>query len=164
MVRFTNSQEVLAGGLTELVAEGETALYDSVIFSLHYFSGLQGKRAIVILTDGEDSNSTYTYSDAIDFARRTGVAIYIVGLNLERQSHDVRSRMRRLASETGGECYFIDSARHLQRVYDSIQEELRSQYLIAYQSSTPGGTEFREVEVQMHTKGLEAKTIRGYYP
>ena len=164
VVRFTNSQEVLAGGLTGLVTEGETALYDSVIFSLHYFSGLQGKRAVVILTDGEDSISTYTYNDAIDFARRTGVAIYIVGLNLQTQSNDVRMRMRRLASETGGECYFIDNARHLERVYDSIQQELRSQYLIAYQSSIDSGDEFREVEVKMHTKGLEAKTIRGYYP
>ncbi len=165
VVRFTNSQEVLAGGLTGLVTEGETALYDTVIFSLHYFSGLQGKRAIVILTDGEDSISTYSYGDAIDFARRTGVAVYVVGLHLESKGNDVRMRMQRLASETGGECYFIDSARHLERVYDSIQEELRSQYLIAYQSTNGnGGEEFREVQVEMHTKGLEAKTIRGYYP
>ncbi len=164
VVRFTNNQEVLAGGLTGLVTEGETALYDTIIFSLHYFSGLPGKRAIVVLTDGEDSISTYSYADAVDFARRTGVAIYVVGLNLERQSNEVRMKMRRLASETGGECHFIDNARHLERVYDSIQEELRSQYLLAYQSSTPGGEEFREVEVEMHTKGLEAKTIRGYYP
>ncbi len=164
VVRFTNNQEVLAGGLTGLVTEGETALYDSVIFSLHYFSGLPGKRAVVVLTDGEDSISTYSYADAIDFARRTGVAIYVVGLSLEQQSNDVRMKMRRLASETGGECYFIDKARHLERVYDSIQEELRSQYLIAYQSSTEGGEGFREVEVRMDTKVLEAKTIRGYYP
>lgn len=164
VVRFTNSQEVLAGGLAELVADGETALYDSIIFSLHYFSGLQGKRAIVVLTDGEDSNSTYTYEDAIDFARRTGVAIYIVGLNLQSKKSEVRMKMQRLARETGGECYFIDRSSHLQRVYDSIQIELRSQYLIAYQSSRSEGDDFREVEVEMHRRGLEAKTIRGYYP
>ena len=164
VVRFTSSQEVLAGGLAGLVAEGETAIYDSVIFSLHYFSGLPGKRAVVILTDGEDSISSYTYEDAIDFARRTGVAIYIVGLRLESQSNEVRMRMRRLAHETGGECYFIDRASQLGEVYDSIQEELRSQYLIAYQSSKADGDEFREVEIKIERKGLEAKTIRGYYP
>ena len=164
VVRFTSSQEVLAGGLAGLVADGETALYDSVIFSLHYFSGIQGKRAIVVLTDGEDSTSTYTYEDAIDFARRTGVAIYIVGLNLQNQSSDIRIKMERLATETGGECFFIDRSSHLERVYDSIQQELRSQYLIAYQSSREGGEEFREVEIKMQRKGLEAKTIRGYYP
>ncbi len=164
VVRFTNNQEVLAGGLAGLVAEGETSLYDSIIFSLHYFSGLQGKRAIVVLTDGEDSISSYSYSDAIEFARRTGVAIYVVGLRLQSAKSEVRSKMVRLAGETGGECFFIDRASQLERVYDSIQEELRSQYLIAYQSSTPGGESFRRVEIEVHRKGLEAKTIRGYYP
>ncbi|MCP3964073.1 MAG: VWA domain-containing protein [bacterium] len=162
-VRFTNNQEVLAGGLAALNADGETALFDSVIFSLHYFSGLSGKRAVVILTDGEDSVSTYTYQDAIDFARHTGVAIYIVGLRLQSSSHDVRMKMQRLAHETGGEVFFIERASQLEKVYDSIQEELRSQYLIAYQSSVEGA-EFRRVEIEMHRKGLEAKTIRGYYP
>lgn len=164
VVRFTNNQEILAGGLAGLVTEGETALYDSVIFSLHYFSGLPGKRAVVILTDGEDSVSNYSYEDVIDFARRTGVAIYVVGLRLQTQSNEVRMRMRRLASETGGQVFFIDRASQLGDVYGQVQEELRSQYLIAYQSSLAEGDEFREVEVKIDRKGLEAKTIRGYYP
>ena len=164
VVRFTNNQEVLAGGLAALVSDGETALFDSIIYALHYFSGLSGKRAIVILTDGEDSTSTYTYQEASEFARHTGVAIYIVGLRLQSAKHDVRSKMQRLANDTGGECFFIERAAQLERVYDSIQEELRSQYLIAYQSSVQGGNEFRRVEIEMHRKGLEAKTIRGYYP
>lgn len=164
-VRFTNNKEILAGGLSELTAEGETALYDSIIFSLHYFSGLGGRRAIIVLTDGEDSSSTYTYEDTVEFARRTGVAIYIIGLNLQTKNTDVRLRMRGLTLETGGELFFIDRASQLTRVYKSIQEELRSQYLIAYQSSFEGSEDtFREVDVQMIRKGLEAKTIRGYYP
>jgi VWFA-related protein len=165
-VRFTNDKEVLAGGLADLIAEGETALYDSIIFSLHYFSGLKGKRAIIVLTDGEDSHSHYNYEDAVDFARRTGVAVYVVGLNLQAKSSDVRLKMRQLTSETGGELYFIDTASQLGRVYNEIQRELRSQYLIAYQSSQGGGDpdDFRRVEVEMARKGLEAKTLRGYYP
>ena len=151
---------VLAG----LVAEGETALYDTVIFALHYFSGLQGKRAVVILTDGEDSSSIYGYDDAIDFARRTGVAIYIVGLHLSGAKTEVRMKMQRLAHETGGECFFIERASQLGRVSATIQEELRSQYLIAYQSSAEGGEDFRRVEVKVARRGLDAKTIRGYYP
>ncbi len=164
-VRFTSNQEVLAGGLAELSAEGETALYDSIIFSLHYFSGLSGRRAIIVLTDGEDSSSTYTYEDAVEFARRTGVAVYIIGLNLQSKNTDIRLRMRGLAAETGGALFFIDRASQLTRIYKVIQQELRSQYLVAYQSSVEGGDdEFRQVEVQVLRKGLEAKTIRGYYP
>lgn len=164
-VRFTNNKEVLAGGLAELDAEGETALYDTLIFSLHYFSGLKGKRAIVLLTDGEDSVSNYSYEETIDFARRTGVAVYVIGLNLPSHKSDIRIKMRRLADETGGELFLIDRASMLVKIYEKIQQELRSQYLIAYQSSSSQPEEtFREVEVEVEGKGLEAKTIRGYYP
>ncbi|MEE8523061.1 MAG: VWA domain-containing protein, partial [Thermoanaerobaculia bacterium] len=164
-VRFTNDREILAGGLAELAAEGETALYDTIIFSLHYFAGLKGKRAVVVLTDGEDSHSTYSYDEAIEFARRTGVSIYVIGLGLPSRDNDVRLKMKRLTTETGGELYLIDSVGHLERVYDEIQQELRSQYLIAYQSSQQRtDDEFRQVEVRMLRKGLEAKTIRGYFP
>lgn len=165
VVRFTSDTEVLAGGLAGLTAEGETALYDSVIFALHYLSGGSGKRAIVLLTDGEDSASTYTFEDAIDFARHTGVAIYVIGLGLPTDPQ-TRSHVRLLATETGGETFFIERVEQLTRVYESIQQELRSQYLIAYQSSRPGrtGDDFRRVEVVVDRKGVEAKTLRGYYP
>lgn len=152
---------ILAGGLAGLTAEGETALYDSLI----YFSGLRGKRAIVVLTDGEDSHSKYSFEEAYEFARRTGVSIYIIGLGLQSRDSEIRLRMRRLAAETGGELFLIDSAAQLGRVYADIPEELRSQYLIAYQSSqVDGDDKFREVEVKMLRRGLEAKTIRGYHP
>ncbi len=165
VVKFTSDAEVLAGGLSGLVAEGETALYDSVIFALHYLSGGGGKRALVLLTDGEDSSSTYSFEDAIGFARHTGVAIYIIGLGLPSDPQS-RSHVRQLAGETGGESFFIDRVEQLGRVYDAIQHELRSQYLIGYQSSqsTKPSDEFRRVEVRLERKGVEAKTIRGYFP
>ena len=163
-VRFTSDKGVLAGGLASLDAEGETALYDSIIFTLHYFSGLKGKRAMVVLTDGADSTSKYTFEDVIEFARHTGVAIYVIGLNLPSSERDIRGKLYRIAGETGGETFLIDNVRGLGRVYEAIQKELRSQYLIAYQSSsTEEG--FREVEIDLPGKrGLEAKSIRGYYP
>lgn len=165
VVKFTSDTEVLAGGLSGLVAEGETALYDSVIFALHYLSGGSGKRAIVLLTDGEDSSSVYTFDDAIDFARHTGVAVYIIGLGLPLDPKG-RAHVRQLASETGGESFFIERVDQLGKVYESIQRELRSQYLIGYQSSQSEKPvdQIRRVEVRIDRKGVEAKTIRGYYP
>ena len=165
-VRFTNDKAVLAGGLASLTAEGETALYDSIVFALHYFSGLKGKRAIVLLTDGEDSQSQYTYEDAIDFARRTGVAVYVIGLNLGSNAREVRMLMQRLANETGGDYYSVANSRQLAKVYETIQNELRSQYLIAYQSSqgSADADRFRKIELKLSRKGLEAKTLRGYFP
>jgi Ca-activated chloride channel homolog len=71
-----------------------------------------------------------------------------------------------LADETGGRFFFIEKARELDGIYDTIQKEVRSQYLLAYQSSKEGGSadKFRTVEVKVRKPGLEAKTVRGYYP
>jgi Ca-activated chloride channel family protein len=166
-VRFTNQQPLLAGGLAGLTASGNTALYDSLIYALYYFGGVKGKRAIVLLSDGKDEGSRYTYDDVLEYARRSGVAIYTVGIGLSTQNADIRLKLSRLADETGGRFFFIEKARELDGIYDSIQKELRSQYLLSYQSSKEGGSaaeKFRAVEVKMAKPGMEAKTVRGYYP
>ncbi len=165
-VRFTNQQPLLAGGLAGLTASGNTALYDSLIYALYYFGGVKGKRAIVLLSDGKDEGSRYSYDDVLEYARRSGVAIYTVGIGLSTQSADIRLKLSRLADETGGRFFFIEKARELDGIYDTIQKEVRSQYLLAYQSSKEGGSadKFRTVEVKVRKPGLEAKTVRGYYP
>jgi VWFA-related protein len=164
-VRFTNDQQVLAGGLAGLTPAGNTAFYDSLIYALHYFGGIRGKRAIVVLSDGRDEGSRYGYNEALEYAKRSGVSLYTVGLALGTKENDVRLKLERLADETGGRAFFIDRAAELERVYDTIEDELRSQYLVAYQSTQHGGGDkFRTVEVKLSRPGLEAKTLRGYYP
>ena len=73
--RWTCWPAALAG----LTAEGNTALYDSLIYALYYFGGVKGKRAIILLSDGQDDGSHYSFNEALDYARRSGVAIYAVG-------------------------------------------------------------------------------------
>ncbi len=165
-VRFTNKVERLAGGLANLVVEGETALYDSLIYSLYYFSGVQGKRMLVIISDGEDSASEYSFEEVLEFSRRAGVSIYSIGLNLPSGNEVARMALQRLAHETGGSSYFIESARELHSVYQRIERELRSQYLLAYQSNR-GDEEpevYREIEVEVDHPGASARTLKGYYP
>ena len=163
-VPLTSRTEDLTSGLSGLVAEGETALYDSLVYALYYFSGLSGKRALVLLTDGEDSSSRYKYEDTLEFARRSGVAIYAIGLDLTSREFDVLAKLRRLASETGGNCYTVSRASELQAIYEKIEQELRTQYVLAYQSSESTGDAYRTVEVRVAEPGLKAKTIPGYFP
>ena len=160
--KFTNDTQSLAAGLAGLKAERGTALYDSLIFTLYYFNGIRGQRAILMLSDGEDESSRFEFDDALEYARRAGVAIYVIGLKLSRKGY---GKISKLAEETGGRSFLIESASELTAVYDTIQQELRSRYLLAYQSSNISGKDaFRSIEVELEPSGLEAKTLRGYYP
>ncbi|HEV8631308.1 MAG TPA: VWA domain-containing protein [Thermoanaerobaculia bacterium] len=163
-VPFTHDPAVLAGGLAHLDVEGQTALYDSIVYSLWYFSGVRGKRVLVLLTDGDDSKSRHRFEEMLEFARRSGVAVYAIGLGLPATANVARMNLQRLAAETGGAAFFIDrSVGGLEPVYRSIERELRSQYLLAYQSDGTG-TGYRKVAVDVKRAGVSASTVRGYYP
>jgi Ca-activated chloride channel family protein len=161
VVKFTHDLKDLAGGLAGLKAERGTALYDSLVYSFYTFNGLKGRRALLLLSDGRDEGSRFTWEETLEFARRAGVTVYSIGLGEDVE----KGKLKRLSEETGGRAFFPRDAGELPAIYAAIEEELRSQYLIAYQSATlrkdPG---FRTVDLKVVKSGLEAKTIRGYYP
>ena len=161
--KLTNDHEALARGLAGLKAERSTALYDSLVFSLFYLKGIQGQRVILVLSDGEDRRSEHSFGEMLEAAVREGVTVYAIGLNLKKGSNG-RGHLNKLAGQTGGRSFYIKGVDELDAIYAEIQAELRSQYLLAYQSSHGGGdTGFRTVEVKVATGG-EARTLRGYYP
>jgi Ca-activated chloride channel family protein len=150
-------------GLAKLRAEETTALYDAVVYALYNFLGVKGQKALVLISDGKDTASKFTFDQAVEYARRTAVPIYGVGIGIKGNEMDVRYKLSRLASETGGAVYYIEQARDLERVYSEIESELRSQYILGFYPSAdakPG--KWRELTVQT-TEG-KARTIRGYYP
>ena len=166
-VRFTNDVDALAAALAAMRAEGGTALYDSLVFALHYFHGIKGQKALLLLSDGKDESSGFDFDGALQFARRAGVTLYTVGLKEASLNRGSRRVLRQLADETGGRSFFIDDVAELEAIYASIQQELRSQYLIAYQSSSARDeSEFRRVEAVAEVDGekLEVRTMSGYYP
>ena len=168
-VGFTGSKEALAGGLADLVAEGETALYDSILYSLYYFGGLRGKRALILLTDGGDSSSEYRFDDVLEFARRSQVAIYSIGIDIDRRELMFRGRLQQLCDETGGRCFFITGASELPRVYERIETEVRSQYVLVFESPEGERDAFRKVEVKLNDprargrRGLKIQHLPGYF-
>lgn len=151
-------------GLEGLQAVGWTALHDAVVTSLYYLREVEGQRALVLLSDGDDTASGIQWKDALEYARRSGVAVYPIGLGISAIDVAIRRKLSDLASETGGRSFFIDRAEELSGVYAQIESELRSRYLLAYapdQSDETGA--FRQIEVKVKKSGLKARTIRGYY-
>ena len=161
--RLTNDLDELARGLAGLKAERSTALYDSIVFSLFYMKGIRGQKVLLVLSDGEDRRSERSFDEVLEAAAREGVTIYTIGLDLKKLSAG-RAALAKLAEQTGGRSFFIRETSELDAIYAQIQEELRAQYLIAYQSTHGAETEgFRAVEVEVRSGG-EARTLRGYYP
>jgi Ca-activated chloride channel homolog len=164
-VKLTSDPAALAAGLAGLKAERGTALYDSLVFGLYYLSAVKGQRAVLVLSDGNDESSKFSFDDTLDYARRTGIAVYTIGLGLGRGERDARKKLQRIADETGGQAFVIESIAELPSIYDQVLLELRSKYYLAYQSTNTAPAEkFRTVEVKVARSGVEAKTIRGYYP
>ena len=165
-VPLTNDLSMLEEGLTGLLAEDETSLYDSLVYSLYYLTGARGQRAVLLLSDGLDRSSRYTFEQAVECARRAGITVYAIGLNLpEGPGGEPAQKLKQLAEVTGGQSFFAAGTGDLEGVYAAIEKDLRSQYRIAYQSANtaPNGP-FRTVQVKVAQSGLDARTISGYYP
>jgi Ca-activated chloride channel homolog len=165
-VPLTGNLSELEKGLETILAESDTALYDSLAYSLLYLGTAQGQRAVLLLTDGEDTTSRLTFGQILETARRTGIAVYVIGLGVSGGLLDEPGqRLARLARVTGGKSFFIRKAAELSGIYAQIEKELRAQYKIAYQSSNTGTDDaFRAIQVRLKRDGLEARTISGYYP
>lgn len=149
----------------DLPAMGNTALHDALVFSLYQLRGIRGRKAIVLLSDGDDTSSLVSYDDALEFARRSGAAVYAIGLNVGATQLGIRGKLEKLAGETGGRSFFVSKADELDAVYGEISRELRSQYLLAFAPDPPGKEGvFSPVEVKAQGGKLKTRAPRGYYP
>lgn len=162
LVPFTSDVRRLAHGASGLRAGGTTRLNDSLIYTLHYFGGHEGKKALVLLSDGEDVDSDFEFEQVLDYALRSRVATYTIGLAFKHT--ETWSNLERLAAETGGRFFAVATASGLGRVYRLIERDLRSQYLLVYRPPAGAGNRFRRVEVEVLREGLKARTLHGYYP
>ncbi len=160
----TDDLRAIEASLEGLQSVGWTALHDAVVTSLYYFRATRGRRALILLSDGDDTSSFYAYRDVLEYARRSGVVIYSIGVGVGANV-GLRRKLGSLASETGGRAFYIKGIEELTSVYRQIEDELRSQYLLTYTSDNTADREsFREVEVKVKGGRMKARTLRGYYP
>ena len=163
--KLTNRKDKLYRSLAGLRAEGSTALYDAVVYGLYQFTGVKGKKALVILTDGKDTASKFDFDTLLEYVRKSGIAIYAIGLKIPAAELDVKYKLKKLGEITGGQTFMIDSVKNLESIYRQINDELRSQYLLTYYSTnTQAKDKWRKVEVKVEPTNLIARTLSGYYP
>lgn len=146
-------------------AGGGTSLYDAIVTGLYRFRSVQGRKALLVITDGEDTTSRLSYDEMLMYVRSSRVPIYFIGVALGFSDISGTSKMKALAAETGGIAYFIKDVKQLKETYAQLEKELRSQYLVSYYTeSTRKDQNYRPVEVKVNRPGARVRTIRGFIP
>lgn len=162
----TNDVASLLSSFGRLQASGATALYDALNFSLVQFADVPGRRALILLTDGEDYGSRTTSRQCVAQARKLGVPIYVISLaGIYAEGRPVTEPMLEgMSRSTGGRMYYIHQIGELAEVYDQINAELRNQYVLTLTTDGPlDDTELGKIEIKLKGTGLSARTAVGQY-
>ena len=162
---LTGDSAELQRAAREPSARGATALFDSVVLGLYQFRALQGRKALIVVTDGADNHSHVDYETLLRYARTAGAPIYFIAVNISVLDFGIRGQVNEIARESGGEVFHTSSPDKVREIVKRIEEELRSQYILAFRtdSQKPDG-EYRAVTVAVDKPGVTARTIKGYIP
>jgi Ca-activated chloride channel homolog len=169
---FTDDTEALSRGVRLLRPGGGTAMYDALYFAcrdkLLKEQPLQDRpvrRAIILLSDGDDNQSHVSREEAIEMAQRAEVIVYTISTNVTGSRQRGDKVLERIADATGGRAFFPFQITDVANAFAEIQDELRSQYALSYKPAdfkSDGRYHTIEIMAQNH-KNLRVRSRRGYY-
>jgi Ca-activated chloride channel family protein len=162
---LTGDSMALQRAASDTRAEGATALYDAVVLGLYQFRTLQGRKALIVITDGDDNRSHVDFPTLLRYCRSAGAPVYFIAVGIPLTDFKSRKIVKQIAEESGGDVFHLGSAAKIGEVTKRIEEELRSQYILAFRSDSPKPPgDYRTIEVAISKPGITARTIRGYIP
>jgi Ca-activated chloride channel family protein len=171
---FTSDISKLQNKLVFQATSGMTAMYDAVYVSLEKLKeGTHPKKALLLITDGEDNHSRYAFSNVREFVKEQNVQVYAIGIVSDFNSQlgsgrTGRALLEELADLTGGHAFFPDSVYELEDICTKIAVELKNQYILSYKSTNVAKDgKWRKIKVQVDgPKGVGRLNVRfkgGYY-
>jgi len=148
--------------------DGETALYDAMGVYLDGASEDEGRKILVLYTDGGDTHSTISFGDLMTLIRASDVTVYSVGfLEHSRGRIEERAHLMQIAEATGGQAFFPTTMKDIEASYDKVVAQIRAQYSLAYTSTnTKQDGAWRKVEIRVNRPELKGSKIlarRGYF-
>lgn len=148
---------------------GYTAIYDAIGVYLDGAAGQDGRKIMLLYTDGGDTRSSLPFHELRDLLKASDVTMYVIGM-LEHQSQSTRSGQRmtmmQMAELTGGQAFFPTAVKELDGIYDKVLAEIRAQYTLGYTSTnTRRDGAWRKVEVRTRKddRGLRVRARKGYF-
>jgi Ca-activated chloride channel family protein len=165
---FTDQVQLLSAGVRKLDSGGGTAIYDAIYKAcqdkLSERSDHPVRKAIIVISDGEDNQSEVTRAKAIEMAQRSEVLIYAISTNDSPSVMRGDKVLEDLASATGGRAFFPFKMKDITRSFAAIEDELRSQYAVSYKPSNfDADGRYRAIEITALKKDLQVRARRGYY-
>ena len=146
---------------------GSTAIWDAIWATseeLMAQSAEHSRRAIILLTDGDDTSSRMKIHDAVERAQKADAFIYAIGIGDRYQFNVNEGDLRKIAERTGGRAYFPKHERDLRDAFTQIQRDLREQYLVAYSPSNKARDgSYRKIEIQVVNPGLKQQDLKLNY-
>src|SRR5437764_517951 len=155
---FTDDTEKLGHGVRELRPGGGTALYDALYYAcrdklLKEPKGGPTRRAIILLSDGDDNLSHVTREEAIEMAQRAEAIVYTISTNVSGTKNPGDKVLERIADATGGRPFFPFQLRDVANAFAEIQDELRSQYAVSYKPADfKSDGHFRTIEIEANDR------------
>ena len=148
-------------------ASGDTALYDAIGTYLDGAAGQDGRKVMLLYTDGGDTRSAIGLPALMDLLKASDVTVYAIG-ELEHQSSFVKNQQRiilqQIADATGGRAFFPLAVKELDSVYEKVLAEIRAQYTLGYVSTNEKmDGKWRKVEVRMKGKDQKTRARKGYF-
>jgi Ca-activated chloride channel homolog len=164
---FTNDRDELIGSLNDLYFGNPTRLNDGIAAGLDALKGIDGRRVVLVFTDGEDTSSRLGFKTVMERARDEEVMVYAIGLESEyfNGMRVVRSRpsrdLRRIADETGGGYFELTKTADLAPTFTRVAQELRSQYLIGF-APVALDNKVHKLEVRVTKPGMTVRARKSY--
>ncbi|OFW46497.1 MAG: hypothetical protein A3J29_19455 [Acidobacteria bacterium RIFCSPLOWO2_12_FULL_67_14b] len=164
---FTNNRDELIGALNDLYFGNPTRLNDGIAAGLDALQGIDGRRVVIVFTDGEDTSSRLGFKSVMERARDEEVMVYSIGLESEYFNgvRVVRSRpsrdLKKISDETGGGYFELLKTADLAPTFTRVAQELRSQYLIGFAPATLDG-KVHKLEVKVGRPGMTVRARKSY--
>jgi VWFA-related protein len=167
---FTGSTEALSKGIRMLRPGGGTAMYDAIYSAARDEiiakdnTRYETRRAIILLSDGDDNQSRVSREEAVEMAQKAGVIIYTISTNTSGMKLKGDKVLEHFAEETGGRAFFPFKIADVSDAFSLIQDELRSQYAISYKPADlqPNG-KYHSIQILADNKKYKVRARKGYY-
>jgi VWFA-related protein len=162
---FTGDIDRLERFVEGLQAWGGTSLYDAIHYSLGRIKDQPGRKAVIVFSDGADTTSSMEDKEVVDYARAVEATVYSIGFkgSGSMMSSSPRGFLRKIANETGGQYFAPDKVGELIKVFNTISDELKNHYLLAYAPKREADGTWREILLKVNRPGTEVRVRKGYF-